>query len=166
VRLLEESAVFENSSRDSASISKTLSPPLLSCSRHPTQPKTKTQLQTAYDEQFTPTTRPVIVPLNDFILQELLYAYQNPSKISSEHEWINWVFRLRQPDRRHALEFVEGWNGTRIAVAGSIPLVVSTMVAIVWSAKGSGVQDGFAVAGFILTAGSCEFFGMKLNGNC
>lgn len=64
------------------------------------------------------------------------------------------MFRLRQPDRRHALEFVEGWNGTRIAVAGSIPLVVSTMVAIVWSAKGSGVQDGFAVAGFILTAGS------------
>ena len=76
------------------------------------------------------------------------------------------VFRLRQPDRRHALEFVEGWNGTRIAVAGSIPLVVSTMVAIVWSAKGSGVQDGFAVAGFILTALSCELFRMKLNGNC
>jgi hypothetical protein len=99
------------------------------------------------------------VPLKDFILQELLCAYQNPSKISSEHELIDWVFRLRQPDRRHALEFVEDWNGTRIAVAGIIPLVVSTMVAIVWSAKGSGVQDGFAVARFILTAGSCELLG-------
>jgi hypothetical protein len=96
------------------------------------------------------------VPLNDFILQELLYAYQNPSKITSEHEWIEWVFRLRHPDRRHALEFVEGWNCTRIAVAGSLVLVVSTVVGVAWSVKGSGVQDGFSIASFILAAGSGE----------
>ena len=96
------------------------------------------------------------MPLDDFVLQEILYAYQNPSKITSEHEWIDWVFRLRQQDRRHALEFVEGWNGTRIAVAGSIPLVFSTVLCIFWSVKGSGIQDGFAIAGFILTTGSCK----------
>jgi len=98
-----------------------------------------------------------IAPLNDLVLQELLYAYQNPSKITSDHEWIEWVFRLRQPGRRHALEFVEGWSGTRIAVAGSAVLVISTVVGVVWSVKGSGIQDGFAIAGFILTAGSGEF---------
>ena len=94
--------------------------------------------------------------LDDFVLQEVFYAYQNPSKITTEHEWIDWVFRLRQPDRRHAVEFVEGWNGTRIAVAGSIPLLLSTVVGIVWSVKGGGVQNAFSVAGFILIAGSCE----------
>ena len=98
-----------------------------------------------------------VVPLSNFVLQELLYAYQNPSKISSEHEWIDWVFRLRRPGRRHALEFVEGWSGTRIAFAGSIVLVISSAVGIVWSIKGSGVQDGFTIASFILTAGSGEF---------
>jgi hypothetical protein len=97
-----------------------------------------------------------VVPLDNFVLQEVLYAYQNPSKITTEHEWIDWVFRLRQPDRRHALEFVEDWNGTRIAVAGSIPLILSTVLGIVWSVKGSGIPDAFSVAGFILTAGSCE----------
>ncbi len=96
------------------------------------------------------------MPLNDFILQELLYAYQNLLKIASEHEWIEWVFRLRQPERRHALEFVEGWNGTRIAVAGSILLVVSTVIGIAYSVKGGNIQDGFSVASFILTAGSGE----------
>jgi hypothetical protein len=96
------------------------------------------------------------VPLEDVVLQEVLYTYQNPSKIITEHEWIDWVFRLRQPDRRHALEFVEGWNGTRIAVAGSIPLLLSTVLGVVWSVKGSGIPDAFSVAGFILTAGSCE----------
>jgi hypothetical protein len=86
-----------------------------------------------------------------------MYAYQNPSKIRTKQDWIDWVFRLRQEDRRHALEFVEGWKGARIAVAGSIPLIISTVVGIVWSVKGSSVQDAFAVAGFILTAGSCKF---------
>jgi hypothetical protein len=106
--------------------------------------------------QFTPNSRPVVVPLEDFVLKEILYVYQNPSKITTKHEWIDWVFCLRQQDRRHALEFVEGWNGTRIAVAGSIPLLLSTVLGVVWSVKGSGIQDAFAVAGFILTAGSCE----------
>ena len=55
-----------------------------------------------------------------------------------------------------ALEFFEGWNGTRTAVAGSITLLLSTVLGVVWSVKGSGIQDGFAISSFILTAGSRE----------
>ncbi|KAG9244739.1 hypothetical protein BJ878DRAFT_504823 [Calycina marina] len=103
---------------------------------------------------FTPTTRPAIVPLDEFVLQEVLYACKNPEKVNSGTEWIDWVFSLRQVECRHALEFIEGWNGSRVAVAGSIPLVISTFVGIIWSFKTGEIQDAFAVAGFILTAGS------------
>jgi hypothetical protein len=51
----------------------------------------------------------------------VLFAYLNPSSVDTDHAWIDWVFRLRQPDRRHALEFVEGWNETLIAIAGITP---------------------------------------------
>jgi hypothetical protein len=87
----------------------------------------------------------------------VLFAYLNPSSIDTDHAWIDWVFRLRQPDRRHALEFVEGWNGTRIAVAGVTPMVLSTLVGIIWSVMDGDVQTAFTVAGFILTAGTCKF---------
>jgi hypothetical protein len=95
-----------------------------------------------------------MVPFNGFVMQEVLYAYRNPSKVDTNHVWIDWVFRLRQPDKRHALEFVEGWNGTRIALMGTLPLIVSTLVGILWSVKQGDVQTGFTVAGFILTAGT------------
>jgi hypothetical protein len=36
--------------------------------------------------------------------------------------------------------------------------VVSTIVGVVWSVRGSGIQDGFAIAGFLLAAGSCELY--------
>lgn len=96
------------------------------------------------------------MPLDDFVLQEILFAYGNPNKIETSTEWIDWVFRLRQSDRRHALEFVEGWNGTRIAVAGLTPLFFSCLLGIVWSWKTGDVQTAFTVAGFVLTAGTCE----------
>jgi hypothetical protein len=86
----------------------------------------------------------------------VLFAYLNPSSVDTDHAWIDWIFRLRQPDRRHALEFVEGWNGTRIAVAGITPMVFSTLVGIIWSARSGDVQTAFTVAGFILTAGTRE----------
>jgi hypothetical protein len=86
----------------------------------------------------------------------VLFAYLNPSSVDTDHAWIDWIFRLRQPDRRHALEFVEGWNGTRIAVAGITPMVFSTLVGIIWSVRSGDVQTAFTVAGFILTAGTRE----------
>lgn len=96
----------------------------------------------------------MVVQLDSFVLQEVLFAYNNPSRIDTEHAWIDWVFRLRQADKRHAIEFVEGWDSTRIAIAGLIPLVFSTVVGLAWSIKTGDWQTAFTVAGFILTAGT------------
>jgi hypothetical protein len=106
--------------------------------------------------QYTPHSRPTVLPLNHFILQEILFACQNPSKITTDHDWINWVFNLRKPDHRHALEFVEDWSATRIAVAGGIPWILSTVVGISWSCwtHGRDIQTAFTVAGFVLTLGT------------
>jgi hypothetical protein len=84
----------------------------------------------------------------------MLYAYNHPSRIDTDHVWIDWVFNLRQSDKRHALEFVEGWNGTRIAILGTIPLVFSTLVGLIWSVRSGDWQTAFTVASFILTAGT------------
>lgn len=101
---------------------------------------------------YTKDSRPAPVPFDEFTMQEVLWAYNHPSSFSkTETEWIEWVFRLRQLDKRHALEFVEGWNGTRIAIFGTIPCVASTLVGVIWSALGGDVQTAFTVAGFILT---------------
>ncbi|KAH6972108.1 hypothetical protein BKA56DRAFT_660140 [Ilyonectria sp. MPI-CAGE-AT-0026] len=103
---------------------------------------------------YTPTTRPVVVPLDDFVLQEMMYAYRNPSKLKSKDEWVKWVFRLRRKDKRHAIEFVEGWNTTRIAIAGTIPWLSSCLVGIIWAVIGGDIQTAFTVASFILTSSS------------
>ncbi|KAK0634009.1 hypothetical protein B0T14DRAFT_85145 [Immersiella caudata] len=101
---------------------------------------------------FTPTTRPTQVLLDDLVLQEVMYAYNHPSKISSGTQWVEWVFRLREADKRHAIEFVEHWNGTRIAIAGTIPWASSCMVGILWTSLGGDAQTAFTVAGFILSS--------------
>jgi len=106
--------------------------------------------------QYTPTTRPVQVPLDDLVLQEIVYAYHRPNQISSETQWVKWVFRLREADKRHAIEFAEHWNDTRIAVAGAIPWVSSCMVGIIWTSRGGDAQTAFTVAGFILSSLSCK----------
>jgi hypothetical protein len=103
----------------------------------------------------------VIVPLDDFVQQEILYAFQNPSKVTTEHEWIESVFRLRQQDCRHSLEFVREWNRARIAMVGLIPLFFSVVLSVVWSIKGSGIADAFAIGSFILIAGSCKLIPCK-----
>ncbi|KAH7141045.1 hypothetical protein EDB81DRAFT_69686 [Dactylonectria macrodidyma] len=103
---------------------------------------------------YTPTTRPVVVPFDDFVLQEMMYAYRNPSKLESKDDWVKWVFRLRRKDKRHAIEFVEGWNTTRIAIAGTIPWLSSCLVGVLWAAVGGDIQTAFTVASFILTSSS------------
>jgi hypothetical protein len=85
-----------------------------------------------------------------------MYAYQNPDRLSSSQDWIQWVFRLRLKDRRHALEFVEGWNTTRIAISGAVPCVSSCLVGIIWTAMGGDVQSAFTVASFLLTISSSK----------
>lgn len=83
-----------------------------------------------------------------------MYAYLHPSRVSSSDDWIRWVFRLRRADRRHAVEFVEGWDSTRIAVAGAFPWFSSCLVAVAWTAAGGDPQTTFTVASFILTSSS------------
>ncbi|EPE30151.1 hypothetical protein GLAREA_12874 [Glarea lozoyensis ATCC 20868] len=103
---------------------------------------------------YTPTTHARPLPLPAITLQEILYAYLNPSAIGSGDLWIEWVFQLRQKDRRHALEFIEGWNAFRICVAGILPLAISTLLGIIWSMATKDVQTAFTVAGFVLTGGT------------
>lgn len=105
--------------------------------------------------------RPLVVPLDDLTLQEVFQAYRNPSRATSgasREDWVGWVFRLRQPDKRHALEFVEGWDSTRICIAGTIPWLASCVVGIVWSAVNGDTQTAFTVAGFILTSGAGKHY--------
>lgn len=97
-----------------------------------------------------------MVPFDDFVLQEMMFAYLNPDKVESTDDWIQWVFRLRRREKRHAVEFVEGWNSTRIAIAGSIPWLSSCIVGIAWTAAGGNVQSAFTVASFILTSASSK----------
>jgi hypothetical protein len=106
--------------------------------------------------QYEPETRPKIVPIDDFTLQEIFFAYSKPSTIKSTFEWVDWVFELRQPNQRHALEFVEGWSGFRVAIVGSMPMFISTVVGITWAAKGD-VTTAFTVAAFILTLGTSKY---------
>lgn len=96
-----------------------------------------------------------------------MYAYRHPNRLgrlsgSSKHrstdDWIRWVFRLRRRDRRHALEFVEGWNTTRIAVSGTAPWLSSCLLGIVWTVMSGGdAQTAFTVASFLLTSSSGEW---------
>jgi hypothetical protein len=96
----------------------------------------------------------VPVPLDDFVLQEMYYAYKHPESITSDTAWIEWVFRLRKHNKRHALEFVEGWNSTRVVIAAMLPWLISCMVGIIWTATGGDAQTAFTVASFILTSGT------------
>jgi hypothetical protein len=96
------------------------------------------------------------VPFDDFVLQEMMFAYRHPDQLASNDDWIRWVFRLRRRDKRHALEFVEGWNTMRIAVAGTVPWLSSCIVGIAWTAAGGDVQSAFTVASFILTSSSSK----------
>ena len=99
------------------------------------------------------------MPLDDFTLQEVFHAYEHADSITTSTAWIDWVFRLRQGERRHALEFVEAWSGLRIALVGSVPWVSATVVGVAWVCIGGDVQTAFTVAAFILTVGTCEFDG-------
>lgn len=90
-------------------------------------------------------------------MQEMMYAYRNPHSLGDGDDWIEWVFRLRRRDVRHALEFVEGWDTMRIAVAGMIPWLSSCLIGIAWTAAGGDPQTTFTVASFVLTSSSSKF---------
>jgi hypothetical protein len=84
----------------------------------------------------------------------MLYAYRHPTKLSTETEWVEWVFRLRKRDKRHALEFIEGWNSTRIIIAGTIPWLISCVAGVSYTISTKDASTGFTIASFILTSGT------------
>ncbi len=83
-----------------------------------------------------------------------MYAYRHPKTLSTTDDWVHWAFRLRRADQRHALEFVEGWNTTPIAISGTVPWLASSLVGILWAVLGGDTQTAFTVASFILTSSS------------
>lgn len=96
--------------------------------------------------------------LPQYIKQDILFAYKNPQKLRSTDEWIRWVYNLRQPERRYALEFMESWSAIRILIAVSILLLSSTALGIAWAAAKDDAQTAFTVASFVLAAGSRMYF--------
>jgi hypothetical protein len=84
----------------------------------------------------------------------MYYAYKHPDSITSDTAWIEWVFCLRKHNKRHALEFVEGWNSTRVVIAAMLPWLISCLVGIIWTVMGSDAQTAFTVASFVLTSGT------------
>ena len=106
-------------------------------------------------------TRPTVIPLDEFVLQEMMYAYRNPDKIGTKDAWVQWVFHLCQKNRRHAIEFVEGWDATRIATAAVIPWLGSCVVGLGWTIAGGDPQTTFTVAGFILTSSSGRYISTR-----
>jgi hypothetical protein len=102
----------------------------------------------------TENSRPEPVHFGDDFERDMLWLYYNSSKAPKDLRYIKWVFGLRHTDHRYALQIVEGWSPLRIAVAGSLPAVISTIVGVAWSARAGDVVTGFTVALFILTAGT------------
>jgi hypothetical protein len=100
--------------------------------------------------------QPTRVELDDSVLQEIMFAYGNPEKITSDRDWVNWAFKLKQKDKRFALDFVEGWQGSRFIILGLVPWTSSFLMAIAWSSRGGDLQTVFTVASFMLTAASSK----------
>lgn len=92
--------------------------------------------------------------LPEYVKQDILFAYKYPEKLHSNSEWIQWVYNLRQPDRRYALEFIESWSSLRILIAVSVLLASSTALGITWAVVKDDAQTAFTVASFFLGAGS------------
>ncbi|RJE19883.1 hypothetical protein PHISCL_07774 [Aspergillus sclerotialis] len=104
---------------------------------------------------FTPYDhRPIPAFLPEYVKQDILFAYKYPEKLYSDREWIHWVYNLRQPDRRYALEFVESWSSPKILVALSVLLASSTALGIAWAVVKDDAQTAFSIASFVLGAGS------------
>lgn len=92
--------------------------------------------------------------LPEYIKQDILFAYRYLQKLHSNDEWIQWVYNLRQPDRRYALEFVESWSSLKILLAISALLASSTTLGVAWAVVKDDAQTAFTIASFVLGAGS------------
>ncbi|OQE17832.1 hypothetical protein PENSTE_c019G09469 [Penicillium steckii] len=104
---------------------------------------------------FTPLDhRPVPVYIPQYTKHDILFAYRHPEKLHSTDEWIQWIYKLRQPNQRYALEFIETWSTLRIMIAVSTLLLLSTSVGVIWSILKDDIQTAFTIASFVLAAGT------------
>ncbi|KAI9794278.1 MAG: hypothetical protein M1833_000421 [Piccolia ochrophora] len=82
---------------------------------------------------------------------QLMSAFENPSGIRPGTEWVAWVFAMKaDPYNKEGLEFVEGWNGRKIAIIGASVLIGTTLMAGLWAGLGGDLQTVFTVASFLL----------------
>lgn len=96
--------------------------------------------------------------MDSFANHDLMFAFNNPDKVPTHDEWIEWIFQLKAAkNKKYALEFVEGWQAHRILVVGAVPWIASCLTGIIWSIFGGNIQNSFAVASFILTASGSRF---------
>ncbi|KAL4791617.1 hypothetical protein BDV19DRAFT_392963 [Aspergillus venezuelensis] len=104
---------------------------------------------------FTPYDyHPVPAFLPEYVEQNILFAYRYPQKQDLGDQWIEWVYKLRQPTRRFALEFVEAWSALKILIAASAVLAISTSIGIVLAVSLNDAQTAFTIASYVLCGGS------------
>jgi hypothetical protein len=102
--------------------------------------------------QHTAETRPCPAELHPFARQELLYAFNHPKNITTESEWIDWIFKLKSAEpTKFALEFVLDWKTSKILIVGTTPWVASCVTTVLWSILGKNITTALAVASFMLT---------------
>ena len=83
-----------------------------------------------------------------FVEERLLRLYRTPSEGKGRRQWVEWVNSLPENAEREsssgekvAIEFVEGWDGTRIALTAVTVVVASILAMFLWVFLGPGGQE-------------------------
>ena len=83
-----------------------------------------------------------------FVEEQLLRLYQSPSEGKGRRQWVEWVNSLPENADREsssgekvAVEFVEGWDGTRIALTIVTVVIASILAMFLWVFLGPGGQE-------------------------
>ena len=87
--------------------------------------------------------------LNEMFVEErLLRLYQTPSEGKGRRQWVEWVNSLPENAEREsssgekvAVEFVEGWDGMRIALTVVTVVVASILAMFLWGFLGPGGHE-------------------------
>ena len=87
--------------------------------------------------------------LNEMFVEErLLRLYQTPSEGKGRRQWVEWVNSLPENAEREsssgekvAVEFVEGWDGVRIALTVVTVVVASILAMFLWVFLGPGGSE-------------------------
>ncbi|RPD58615.1 hypothetical protein L226DRAFT_466392 [Lentinus tigrinus ALCF2SS1-7] len=78
----------------------------------------------------------------------LRYFLRHPDQMKGRHEFM----QVLTAHTDYGIEFVEGWQLTRIAVAILLPVVASLILGVVYSILENDVSSAFTVAGYMTSA--------------